>query len=172
MKAILTGVAVAALIFAVGAPLASASTPNAKRHTKTSLKTKKKLQKLGAMSGTRRGPRGARGPRGFTGDPGADGAQGAVGPQGAQGPAGGFTNAGVQYINGPLASVQYSPALVGSSTAVCPSGTRVLGGGWDLGTVFLPIIAVSKPVPDGSGWYVLAGSSYGNGTIRAVAVCA
>jgi hypothetical protein len=81
----------------------------------------------------RRALKGNRGPRGFTGLVGAPGAQGATGATGATGVAS-------------IVTVDGSPAFmcasgggscsVASSTATCPAGYRVVGGGFNAEPIF------------------------------------
>lgn len=166
MKALLVG-AIAALMLTTGATAASAAPSRhitMLRHDKVHGKT---VKRVGTISGTRRGPRGLRGLRGFTGPVGPAGAPGAPGPAG---PAGGFTNTLVRYVAGPYVSVNDGQAE--NLSVLCPAGTKVLGGGYEFGTVFVPNVAESRPAPDGSGWLVLVLSEYGNGSMRAIAVCA
>jgi hypothetical protein len=72
------------------------------------------------------GPRGARGPQGI------QGAQGIPGPLGATGPAGTFSAANVTEVPGPLATANIlgSGSSVATSTATCPPGSALLGGGY------------------------------------------
>lgn len=84
------------------------------------------------------GPQGATGPQGPQGDPGGQGPEGPQGPQGSQGPQG---NQGPQGPAGPSDS-QVLAAVSGTSaaglnagqsyslTSTCPSGKKILGGGW------------------------------------------
>lgn len=173
MKVMLASAMTALMLVAGAAPASAAPTRHITvlRQDTTAHGSKKKVVKrVGSVTGSlsgRRGPRGARGPRGFTGAPGADGAPGATGPAG---PAGGFSNALVQYIAGPYVSVLDGQAE--NLSVTCPAGTKVLGGGYQFGTVFVPNVAESRPLPDGSGWTVLVLSEFGNGSMRAIAVCA
>ncbi len=87
------------------------------------------------------GPQGATGAQGPQGDPGGQGPQGPQGPQGNQGPQGPQGNQGPQGPAGPSDS-QVLTAVSGTSaaglnagesyslTSTCPSGKKILGGGW------------------------------------------
>jgi hypothetical protein len=68
-----------------------------------------------------------RGPRGFTGVAGANGANGATGPMG---PAGIALIGAVGGPAGAMCAYGGGACQVGSSTATCPAGTVVLGGGY------------------------------------------
>lgn len=166
--------ALAALALFASAVVASAAASTPTRHitmlrsTDAAKHGKHGALRGGTISARRRGPRGPRGPRGFTGPQGPPGAQGAPG---AQGPAGGFTNAAIQYVDGPVATV-VDPVPGGTSIAVCPQGKKVLGGGWMIDQAFLIAVRWSRPLPDGTGWEVFAQSDYANGSFHAVAVCA
>src|SRR3954463_4694002 len=79
-----------------------------------------------------KGRRGARGPTG------PHGAQGVPGPAGPAGPAGPSGIASITTVDGP--ATPYGPSssgsgAVASSTATCPSGSRVVGGGFDATTI-------------------------------------
>lgn len=104
--------------------------------------------------------------RGQTGAVGLTGAPGGQGPAGASGPAGGFDPTKVQVVQGSDATVG---STIGSSTASCPSGTVVVGGG---GFTSGPSLWLSRP--SGNGW-VAGSTGYASGvssTVRAYAVCA
>jgi len=100
------------------------------------------------------------------GQTGAQGSTGAQGAPGATGPSGGFDGSKVQVVSGPDMSVGSS---IGSSTAACPGGTTVVGGG---GFTSGPSLWLSRP--SGNGW-VVGATGYSSGspsTVRAYAVCA
>ena len=88
--------------------------------------------------------RGQRGPRGLTG---------ASGPTG---PAGGFDPSKVSYISSGDVAVAPNPGGtdVGTATAACPSGTKVVGGGFVIGQGNDGGAEVfgSGPNSDGSAW--------------------
>jgi hypothetical protein len=109
---------------------------------------------------------GPRGPQGPVGPAGANGANG------VQGPAGGFDPSKVQYVAGPKLNVV--PGGANTSVAICPAGTKVIGGGYFFGYANGGItVETSGPLNDGSGW--LAGFGNGGtsaGEATAYAVCA
>jgi hypothetical protein len=81
--------------------------------------------------------RGARGPRGAQGTPGLQGVAGPSGPQGLPGPpgpAGQGQTVGTQYNliqpNAQTITQTVGPGAVQSTSAVCPPGYAVLGGGY------------------------------------------
>ena len=97
---------------------------------------------------------------------------GAPGAQGVAGPAGGFDPAKVTYVDGP--TVTLGPGEAGSGDATCPSGAKVLSGGWtvisgDVGEVF-----GSRSYDSGGSWTVMVynWADYGSATIAPFAVCA
>jgi hypothetical protein len=101
-----------------------------------------------------RGAHGDRGDRGRAGATGTAGLTGAAGPPGAPGLAGGLDPAKVTYVTGPS-----GPIPTGSTftfTALCPPGSKVVGGGYHSGANQPFTVAIqassSSPIPDGSGW--------------------
>ena len=112
-----------------------------------------------------RGQRGADGANGAPGPQGPSGPQGPPGIAGAPGPAGGFNPAKVTVITGGQASI---PSYgVGTSTADCPAGTRVIAGGFaGSGDPFVS-------APSGNSWRVSASTEFSSGAnVTAYAVCA
>ena len=130
------------------------------------------------------GPQGLQGPKGDTGETGATGPQG---PQGEPGPQG---ERGLQGEQGPAGrtvpdtDTYHIPLFVfeeteiggnseGEVIAACPSGTKVMGGGFtNMGD--LNILA-SEPAAAGSGWRVYAKNHRilpGTWTFGAWAICA
>jgi hypothetical protein len=115
------------------------------------------------------GARGAVGPQGSKGDPGARGASGAPGAPGAPGVS------GYQIVthSETLSQVQYGASASDATeafdiTVSCPSNKRVLGGGFESGTVTSPgpyaytesaTASASGPTPDGTGWHVTGSTS-------------
>lgn len=94
------------------------------------------------------GEKGDRGDQGIQGEPGA---QGYVGPQGAP---------GAQGVPGPASVSNYSVVqgpgarsnAITVAFAYCPTGTKVLGGGFaEFGD---DEVTQSGPLNDGRGWYV------------------
>ena len=98
------------------------------------------------------------------GQRGPQGPDGPEGPQGAPGANGGFDPAKVVVVQGNEAFIgAYS---VASSTAACPAGTKVLGGGFT-GTAD-PFISA----PSGEAWHVAGSTSFSAGArIKAYAIC-
>ena len=105
------------------------------------------------------GPAGARGATGPAGPAGATGPAGPAGPQGftgpagssgSQGPAGGFNPAKVSYVTGPTVSIL--PGEIEGASAFCPTGTKVIGGGF-----FASITSVGGTGNnnEGTSWFVL-----------------
>ena len=101
------------------------------------------------------GPQGPAGPQGLTGAPGATGPAGAQGATGAQGPAGpegpaGAGMSGYEIIWEPVSgTVPAGDTLIG--IASCPTGKKVLGGGFVLEGAplgYVPAIMGSYPMND------------------------
>jgi len=109
------------------------------------------------------GPQGPAGPTGATGAVGATGPQGPVGPTGptgAQGPIGstGPTGpqgapgvSGYQILTGSANSGNLAAGAQLSARAVCPAGTRVLGGGVQQTTQLASGPTVTSSYPDTQG---------------------
>jgi Collagen triple helix repeat (20 copies) len=121
------------------------------------------------------GPAGPQGPQGITGLTGLTGPAGPAGAVGPAGPAGPTQVLTTQRVQGN--TVELAPGQGGVSTASCPSGTVVTGGGMRLGTD-APGPLVSNLIDlgsrDGNGWsveYVNANPVL-ESQFRAVAVCA
>jgi hypothetical protein len=120
------------------------------------------------------GPKGDTGPNGDTGPPGPKGDTGPAGPKGEKGDTG---------AAGPSTPRLHEVAVshtfdtnsgeIGTVTASCPSGSKVLGGGGrvttDTGRVGL---SASLPTPE-QGWTVTGNRESGSGdaTITARAIC-
>jgi hypothetical protein len=130
----------------------------------------------------RRGPAGPQGPPGPQGPDGPAGAQGPVGADGPQGPVGADGPQGPQGPQGPpgLVSIQRIDgnvvALAGTadgapSTATCPAGTLLTGGGFaSTGNV-----EIHDAVPDtATGSFVVVGAREGGAgaSVQAFALCA
>jgi len=89
------------------------------------------------------------------GQAGAQGPIGAQGPAGSPGPAGvsgGFDPAKVVYVEGDKASA--SIGNVRSSVAVCPSGTKVISGGYNVSSARGAFVVLESRARDAAGWYV------------------
>jgi hypothetical protein len=98
------------------------------------------------------GPQGPKGDKGDTGDTGPQGLQGDPGPQGPAGPTGVsiFVGAAAKPANGAAVTTLFT------STAICPAGKSLLGGGADIvqGTA-KATLSSSRPTstdPVGAGW--------------------
>jgi hypothetical protein len=102
------------------------------------------------------GPPGADGAAGPPGPAGPDGAAGPPGPDGAVGPPGPPSGvSGRAEVQAP--EVQIAPTALGLSTATCPPGKVVVGGGWDSSRIRSESIHVieSKPL-SATSWFVFA----------------
>jgi hypothetical protein len=89
------------------------------------------------------------------GQAGAQGPTGPQGPVGSPGPAGlngGFDPAKVVYVEGSRASA--SIGNVRSSVASCPSGTKVVSGGYNVISYRGPFQVLESRARDAAGWYV------------------
>jgi hypothetical protein len=112
-----------------------------------------------------------RGRRGVPGDRGPDGATGPAGPAGASGP-GGVTK--VTTVDGP--AVGMCPSGGGDcqtavSTAICPSGSFVVGGGWQSSSN--DTVVESARATTVTSYLVIAiNYAATTGTISAHAICA
>jgi hypothetical protein len=108
--------------------------------------------------------RGVQGPRGPTGS---------RGPRGSRGPAGGFTTSKVVRVDGPTALL--AAGGTGTSTAPCPTGAVVLGGGWD-GETNPPTnatVGYNDPLSTNTSWHVtMTNNGASSATIHAVVICA
>jgi hypothetical protein len=124
--------------------------------------------KSGQLPRGRRGVPGDRGPAGATG---AAGAAGPAGPAGASGP-GGVTK--VTTVDGP--AVGMCPSGAGDcqtavSTAICPSGSFVVGGGWQSSSN--DTVVESARATTATSYLVIAiNYAATTGTISAHAICA
>jgi Collagen triple helix repeat (20 copies) len=118
------------------------------------------------------GPQGQQGPQGIQGVPGAPGPEGQQGPPGTNGVNGGFDPSKVSYVTSP--EVTIAPGEVGTATAVCPTGSRAIGGGHIFGYEAGGITAeASGPSTDGAAWEAgLANEGTVSATASAFAVCA
>ncbi len=128
------------------------------------------------------GPQGAAGPQGEAGPPGTAGPQGPPGPQGLAGPQGIPGPPGPQGASGPSGPAGMSGYeivnILGtlptngttSVVATCPSGKRVLGGGYVTPSE-ADTAPLSRPEAD-NAWRVDFKSNGGSGTASVYAVCA
>jgi hypothetical protein len=128
----------------------------------TGADVKSKSLTPGDFRGSLQGP---AGPTGFTGPAGPTGPAGAPGAPGASGAL--STTTAVKGPDVP-AGPSGSGSNVQSSSADCPAGTVVTGGGWDTGV--RDFIATARP--SGNGYFVI---SVNTGTlsshIQAYAIC-
>ena len=123
------------------------------------------------------------GPQGPQGNPGAQGPKGDAGPQGPsgpQGPQGPKGDTGPQGPPGPSWSPGYvnvhgdriEPGPFGNATATvtCPSGKRVLGGGY---TSWNVTVSTSRPSPFNSSgaWEIRADAGALGGWLFPYAIC-
>jgi hypothetical protein len=118
-----------------------------------------------------------KGSKGATGAAGANGAQGpggAIGPQGPGGSAGPSGISGYQIVQGPVAPGEGVGFNFARSKAKCPSGKKVLGGGFLTPTGENGRIYVAEDGPNTSGeWEVITGSATtGAYTMASYAICA
>jgi Collagen triple helix repeat (20 copies) len=116
---------------------------------------------------------GPQGPVGGPGSQGAPGPAGTPGPRGAPGPQGQPGTSGSAGVGGyEIISTHQTLPLNGSIevTATCPTGERVIGGGYVAPSV-LDTASSSKPEGD-TGWRVEFKSNGGNGDASAYAICA
>ena len=105
------------------------------------------------------GPIGLKGPQG---DPGPQGPAGADGPQGVpgpQGPAGDDGVSGWQIVLGPSGA---------TSSATCPSGKVVVGGGYRRASGTLATSVYENYAVNSTTWIV---RNAGSGAINAQAIC-
>jgi hypothetical protein len=109
------------------------------------------------------GVQGPQGPRGLTGDKGD---KGDTGPQGPAGPAGSGGTSGYQIVTADAPVVGFGNT---ATTAVCPTGKKVLGGG-----VWTNHSLVARSAPDGStAWAGAVNDPFIDGeTITVYAICA
>jgi hypothetical protein len=129
---------------------------------------------------------GIQGPKGDTGDQGIQGPVGPAGPQGEQGVQGIQGPAGPQGPIGPAGSsvsgyeLVFTKILIGSGdqgsvVAVCPTGKKVIGGGFVLSVPNWMSIKTSAPTEGGAGWFAnaeVSSDATGDGGLTAHAICA
>ena len=100
--------------------------------------------------------------RGRDGAAGSAGPQGATGPQGPQGASGppGPPGSSISYVTGYSEHVTVPPGTFRFVNAICPSGTKVVGGGYATENVSTALLVPTNSYPigmaDGRGaWYVV-----------------
>src|SRR4030095_13962507 len=119
------------------------------------------------------GPAGPEGPTGPTGPTGATGPTGPTGPQGPKGDKGDPGTSVYQIVSTGLVPVPVVANGTATMSVTCPSGKRVLGGGYESSTVFVLHPVASYPATVDS-WKVTLRLSQDAATIqfRVYAVCA
>ena len=132
------------------------------------------------------GPQGPAGPQGLPGPQGATGATGPQGPAGPQGPTGPQGPQGLQGIQGPpglsaqqvtssaLSPVNFLANEQKTFDIACPTGKRVLGGGYEM-VANDTVVPISSHPSSQTAWRVVVRNSQGVGSsvqFRIYAVCA
>jgi hypothetical protein len=118
------------------------------------------------------GATGAPGPKGDTGATGAQGPKGDTGPQGATGPtgpAGANGVSGYQLVSSGIVTV--SSGATAFASAQCPTGKKVVGGGWDTDATKDVFVMTSTPNASGSAWLGEVQNN-SNGSVQAVVTAA
>jgi hypothetical protein len=119
------------------------------------------IQLVDISSKAKRGLKGNRGPRGDTGQDGPAGAPGAAGPRGPAGVVPRLTTVLAKQEN-------VQPGGIGQIEAVCPSGQRVISGGFIFGGITIVNMAVS-----GDRWQVAGQNDLSTPqNLTAIAYCA
>ncbi len=120
------------------------------------------------------GATGPQGPKGAEGPKGSEGPKGNEGKEGPKGETGSSGISGYQIVKGNVASGSGSGFNFAYSKAQCPSGKKVLGGGFLTPTGSNGQIYVAEDGPNSSGeWEVITGSaSTGGYTMASYAICA
>jgi hypothetical protein len=123
------------------------------------------------------GAKGATGTNGPTGAQGPTGAKGVTGEKGATGSRGPTGPDASQIVSGNIVSVP-SPATndeSGISTATCPTGKALLGGGATITHSANNFGALEMSAPVGNTWQaealVTTGGGNGNFSVQAFAIC-
>jgi len=117
---------------------------------------------VGASGGCRRGETpldwNIQGPPGQPGSPGEDGAPGGL--------------SGHEIVT---AQIVLAPLAQGEAIAECPTGKKVLGGGYEDSLVDgFAVIQISRSRPDGDNKWIVSGRSFHslvNATLTAFAIC-
>jgi hypothetical protein len=115
--------------------------------------------RLGGTAHAQRGPRGRRGPRGPRG------------PRGAQGPAGIATLLAVEGPAVPQCADGGGACQVAASTAVCPAGSYVVGGGFNTSTPD-NVVSYARRVNTTSYGVIAVNFWVTGATLSAHAICA
>ncbi len=122
------------------------------------------------------GPMGTAGVIGPQGPAGPPGAQGPVGPPGPQGPTGAPGLSGFEIVQRTATSVSNPTPGVFTVQASCPSGKKVVSGGFSVSPndVALKVgVRSTNPNPAGTAWVVeFFGTTFGAWTFTVYAICA
>ena len=122
--------------------------------------------KAGTLQPGPAGPKGDKGDAGPKGDPGAAGAKGDNGDRGPAGPSG-ISGYRVYLSN----SMTLNPGKTASAIAVCPTGKKALGGGFQLSPG--ATATFSSTGANNDAWIVEArNDSAVQGWVQAVVICA
>jgi hypothetical protein len=122
--------------------------------------------KPGALQPGPAGPKGEKGDAGPKGDPGAPGAKGDKGDRGPAGPAG-ISGYKVVLSNG----VNLNPSQTASAIAVCPSGQKAIGGGFNGSSG--AVVTFSETDATYTTWIAKARNDAATqGWVQAMAICA
>jgi len=126
----------------------------------------------GARGATgQQGATGARGATGQAGAPGQKGATGSAGPKGATGAAGANGVSGYQLVISGVTTLPGGGATA-SGSAICPSGKKVVGGGWDTDASKDVFVVSSTPNASGSAWLgTIQNNSTGSVQVVLTAAC-
>ena len=121
-----------------------------------------------------KGATGAQGPKGDTGSSGSKGdkgATGAQGPKGATGVAGANGVSGYQLVSTAVTTLPNGGATA-SGAAFCPTGKKVVGGGWDTDASKNVFVIQSTPNASGSAWLgTIQNNSTGSVQVVLTAAC-
>src|SRR4029078_3553699 len=126
----------------------------------------------GARGATgQQGATGARGATGQAGAPGQKGATGSGGPKGGAGAAGANGAGGYHSVNSRATTLPGGGATA-SGSAICPSGKKVVGGGWDTDASKDVFVVSSTPNASGSAWLgTIQNNSTGSVQVVLTAAC-
>jgi hypothetical protein len=125
------------------------------------------------ISWNQKGPAGPAGPKGDTGAPGEKGDKGDkgdTGATGAAGPAGANGVSGYQLVSSAITTLP-GGGSTSFGSAVCPTGKKVVGGGWDTDASTDVFVVSSTPNASGSAWLGTIQNN-GVGSVRVVLTAA
>jgi hypothetical protein len=97
------------------------------------------------------GQTGTPGQKGATGEPGVKGDRGPTGPPGANGAPGANGVSGYQLVSSAIITVP-NGGTTRFASASCPTGKKVVGGGWDNDAVKDVFVVQSTPNASGTAW--------------------